>query len=353
MNDTKEINVRESMDNILKGGMGLMLLLLFLFLAAVVMYPASVILSAIIYGILNLSLTAGMYHIISGRISGTLQKISFLIEELTAGREERIFPVAEDTILSKLQVQLMKLYEILHSYEEREQRLRKQISENIGDLVHQINTPITNIQMYTQFLEDKGLTEEERTDFIRRIRNQAEKLVWLGEGFSKVSRLETGIIQLKVKRQKLFPVLLQAVNQVLLKAEEKEMNIIISGEKESYADIDGKWTTEAIYNILDNAVKYGNRNTEIEVRLKDMVSFVCICVKNEGIAIKEEEFNLIFSRFYRGKAAAFREGVGLGLYLAREILTGQKGYIKVSRDKEEKTVFELYFYKMSNCQEGQ
>lgn len=322
-----------------------MIILLVLFLGSVLLYPDYVIFSAVIYGGLNILLMRAMYRRISGDVNDTLQKVSFLVEELIAGRERKVFPIAEDTILSKLQVQLLKLYKILHSYEEREQMLRQQISANIGDLVHQINTPITNIEMYAHFLEDNTLTEEERICFIRRIREQARKLIWLGEGFSKASRLETGIIQLKPEMQSLLPILLQAVNQVMLKAEEKEMNITISSEKECYAEIDGRWTTEAIYNVLDNSVKYGDSCSEIEIELTDMASFVRVAVKNRGIEIKEEEINLIFTRFYRGKEAAPLEGVGLGLYLVREILTGQRGYVKVLKDPEQRTVFELYFYK--------
>lgn len=330
---------------------GMTLLLFILFLAAIALFPSYTIVIAAIYGVLNLLLAAVIYRITAEGINHTLGKFSFIIEELIAGRKEKLFPIAEETVLSKLQVQLLKLYEIQHSYEEREKKLRRQVSENIGDLVHQINTPITNIELYARFLEQDSLkelelTEEERISFIERIREQAGKLVWLGEGFSKASRLETGIIQLRPESQKLFPVLLQAVNQVMMKAEEKEMDIVISGEKESCAEIDSKWAAEAIYNVLDNAVKYGHRNTEIEIELTDMASFVRVAVKNRGIPIREEEFNLVFTRFYRGREAAPLAGVGLGLYLAREILTGQRGYIKAAVDMDGRTVFELYFYKL-------
>lgn len=347
MRSKKDWTFEQKEDQIRKSGMGMMLLLLFLFLAAAMIRPSCILIWAVIYGALNFVTTAVMYRASANRTNAVLEKISFLIEELISGRKEKIFPVAEDNLLSKLQVQLLKLYEILHSYEEREQKLREQLSGNIGDLVHQINTPITNIELYTHFLENEEMEAEERIRFIKRIQEQAQKLIWLGEGFSKASRLETGIIQLKTSEQKLFPVLLQAVDQVMLKAEEKEMNISVSGDKSSIAVIDSKWSLEAVYNVLDNAVKYGYRNTEIEIELTDMVSFVRVAVKNKGIPIRKEEFNLVFTRFYRGKEGASREGVGLGLYLAREILTGQKGYIKVLSDLEGKTVFELYFYKGS------
>lgn len=332
-------------DRIWKGGMGLTLLLLFFFFITASARPSWILSAAVIYGLLNLFLNAVLYRLIGRRVDAVLGKLSFLIEELTAGRKETVFAITQDTLLSKLQVQLLRLYEIMHSYEEREQKLRRQISANIGDLVHQINTPITNIEMYAGFLEAEDITAGERAGFVKRIREQAKKLVWLGEGFSRASRLETGLIQLKPERQKLFPILLQAVNQVMPKAEAGGMDLAISGEKESYARVDSKWTVEAIYNVLDNAVKYAEADSLIEIEITDMTSFVRMAVKNKGLPIKEEELNLIFTRFYRGKSAHSQEGVGIGLYLTREILTGQKGYIRAGQERGGRTVFELYFYK--------
>lgn len=347
MRSKKDWTFEQKEDQIRKSGMGMMLLLLFLFLAAAVIRPSCILIWAVMYGVLNLVTTAVMYRVSANRMNTVLEKISFLIEELISGRKEKIFSVAEDNLLSKLQVQLLKLYEVLYSHEEREQKLREQLSGNIGDLVHQLNTPITNIELYTRFLADEEIEAEERIRFIKRIQEQAQKLIWLGEGFSKASRLETGIIRVKPSEHKLFPVLLLAVDQVMLKAEEKGMNIVVTGDKSSIAVIDSKWSLEAVYNVLDNAVKYGYRSTEIEIELTDMISFVRVAVKNQGIPIRKEEFNLVFTRFYRGKEGASQEGVGLGLYLAREILEGQKGYMKVLSDLEGRTVFELYFYKGS------
>lgn len=147
----------------------------------------------------------------------------------------------------------------------------------------------------------RSKSEEEKIQFARCMEDQAEKLGWLGEGFSKMSRLETGIIRQKPKKQEILPVILNAVNQVMEKAGQKEMDIRLAGEQHIWAVIDGKWTSEAVFNVLDNAVKYGNRGSVIEIELAELTGYAQILIRNEGIGIGREEYHKVFQRFYRGK----------------------------------------------------
>ena len=99
---------------------------------------------------------------------------------------------------------------------------------------------------------------------------------------------------------------------------------------------------EALYNILDNGVKYGNENSTIELSVQAYEMFVSITICNEGKNIPEEEIQLIFQRFYRGKNVGEAEGVGIGLYLARQIVEEQGGYIKVTSKGDGKVRFSVY-----------
>lgn len=240
----------------------------------------------------------------------------------------------------------MKLYDILQSHKEHEQKIRKQLNENIGDLVHQINTPITNLRLYVDFLRRDDLTPPEREKFLSCMEEQAQKLFWLGESFSKISRLETGIIRLKPERQKVEPVILNVVDQVMAKAENKGLEISLSGDVRYAVLIDSKWTTEALFNILDNAVKYGKPKTKIEIVITDLMNYISIAVRNESeTKITSDEYHKLFQRFYRGKTNTRIEGVGLGLYIARKILEDEKGYIKAETKPDGKTEFTVFLYK--------
>ena len=209
----------------------------------------------------------------------------------------------------------------------------------------QINTPITNLKIYAGFLKRNDLTEEEKVRFARCVEDQAEKLGWLGEGFSKMSRLETGIIRQKPEKQEILPVILNAVNQIMEKAGQKEMDIKLAGEQHIWAVIDGKWTSEAVFNVLDNAVKYGNRGSVIEIELAELTGYAQVSVRNEGIGIEREEYHKVFQRFYRGKKTAEENGVGLGLAIAREVLEGERGYMKAETLFDGRTEFSFYFSK--------
>ena len=330
-------------DGIWIGGMGVMLILLFLFSELSCRRPAYGTWLIILYGAVNLAVFAGVYLLIERRGDGKLYAFSEMMEELIDGRVTIAFPVTEDTILSRMQGQLLRLYDILCSYEERERQFRGQLNENIGDLVHQLNTPITNIGMYAGFLGRDDLMADEKGRFLACLEEQTRKLSWLGESFSKVSRLETGIIRLKPQRQSLEMILLQAVGQVMEKAKNRGMEIDLLGQLQSMVMVDTKWTVEAVFNVLDNAVKYGDAGSRIEMEVTKLTNYVGVAVRNSGIRIAPEEYHKLFKRFYRGRDVGEREGVGLGLYITRKIIEEEGGYIKAGRTADERTEFMLLF----------
>lgn len=345
--------LRQDTDMMWKGGMGIMLILLLLCLGVMglageeVSFPdrANLCIKLMaVYGIVTAVVWTRVYFAIVRSVSDTLYRFSDFLECLTDGQPETVFPVAEDTILSRLQKQLIQLYDMLHFYEEREKKIRRQLDENIGDLVHQLNTPITNIGIYAGFLERDDLTAEERKRFTKCLDEQAQKLSWLGDSFSKISRLEMGIIRLKPERQKLQPIILHAVGQITEKARQKGIDVVLKGAVQEEVTVDGKWTAEAVFNMLDNAVKYGDEDSEIEIEAVNMTNYVGVAVRNRGTAIDEEEYHRLFKRFYRGKGSGMTEGSGLGLYIVRKILEEEKGYVTVGKTHDGRTEFVMYLY---------
>jgi len=293
-----------------------------------------------------LLLTIWKYQKIKKEANQTMQQVDDTLEQLIQGNERNYFSKNEDSLLGKFQTQAGRLYDIHRAHEQREKELRAQMSSTISDLVHQINTPIANIKMYSEFLKEGALTPEEYQHFADNLEQQAEKLSWLGEGFSKVSRLETGIISLKPEVQPILPVLLAAIDQVSLKAQKHENDIQLEGSQTLKARFDRKWTEEVFFNLLDNAVKYSSRRSIILVELWEYEMYICVNICSQGIKIEREEFPKLFQRFYRGKSAKNREGVGLGLYLAREIVREERGYMKGEFDQKKGNVFRVFLPKL-------
>jgi signal transduction histidine kinase len=157
----------------------------------------------------------------------------------------------------------------------------------------------------------------------------------------KTSRLESGIIMVNPQRGSLQTLLDAVIAQIRAKAEAKEIAIEAEAT-EGMAYYDPKWTAEAVYNVIDNAVKYSPRQSVIKIHAIPYELFFRIDITDEGIGIPEEEQSKIFSRFYRSPAVGSQEGVGIGLFLAREILSSGGGYIKVSSKPGQGSTFSIF-----------
>ena len=146
----------------------------------------------------------------------------------------------------------------------------------------------------------------------------------------KTSRLETGVISLERKVQPIYDTLAAALGGILLNAERKNIHVSVDCPTDIVLAHDRKWTSEALFNILDNAVKYTPACGDIQVSVQSWEFYVKIDITDSGKGIAESRQGIIFKRFYREEEVHDIEGIGIGLYLAREIVTMQGGYIKVT-----------------------
>ncbi len=232
----------------------------------------------------------------------------------------------DETRLSRLET---KLEEYLSSASISAQNVKNEkdkLKELISDVSHQTKTPIANLVLYGELLESSELTEEQKSN-VNAILAQTEKLRFLIDSLVKLSRLESGIIQLERKNTEVYPILQNVVEQIRERASSKGLELILI-ETDVAANIDSKWTQEAIFNIADNAVKYTDKGS-ITISAAEFDMFVRVDISDTGKGIPEEDQPKIFGRFYRGSSTKTEEGVGIGLHLAREIISGQGGYIKV------------------------
>ena len=273
-----------------------------------------------------------------------LEQITLLIEALVEQQERIVFPENEDTLTARLQHQLLKLRNILTAQNQMLAQEKEQIKTLISDISHQIKTPVAAANTFAQLLDDKELSDEERSEYTATLQTSLEKLTFLTNSLIKMSRLESGMIRLKPERNSLNNIILQAVKTVYAKAKEKNITIAFDYEQNFEALLDFNWTAEAITNILDNAVKYTPNGGIVGLTITEYPSYLRLDISDNGIGIPEEEQAKIFGRFYRGKYSAGIDGVGIGLYLTRDIINKQYGYIKVISDKNGST-FSIFFKK--------
>ncbi len=283
---------------------------------------------AILYGLLFLlDLLHNRYY------DDLIEQITLLIEALAEQQERIVFSENEDTLTARLQHQLLKLRNILTAQNQMLAREKEQIKTLISDISHQIKTPVATANTFAQLLDDKELSDEERSEYIAALQTSLEKLTFLTNSLIKMSRLEGGIICLKPEKNSLNDIVLQAVKTVYAKAKEKNITITYDCGQNFEAMLDFNWTAEAITNVLDNAVKYTPSGGTVGLIITEYPSYLRLNISDNGIGIPEEEQAKIFGRFYRGKQSAGIDGVGIGLYLTRDIINKQQGYIKVMSDK--------------------
>lgn len=270
----------------------------------------------------------------------------------TLNRVDRMLDRAiEDTLtenefseekLSKIEAKLYQFINIGKMDRQQAAQEKDSIKELISDISHQTKTPVANILLYTQLLEEQGNLGEKERELLFRISSQTEKLDFLIQSMIKLSRLENGIITVTPKKDSVEE-LLREVD--FGPAQAKGISVSMENTPGLTAVFDRRWTAEALGNLVDNAVKYTPPGGHVRVISKAYEMFIRIDVADNGMGIAPDEITKIFQRFYRSQQAADEKGVGVGLYLTREILRKQGGYIKVSSKPGQGSVFSVFLPK--------
>ena len=273
---------------------------------------------------------------------GTMTRLEEMLDQAINGTfEERDY---NETRLSRLETRWKRYLTASQMSKKRVREEQERVRRLISDISHQTRTPLANILLYSQLLREKE-KDPELMPIVNKISDQSEKLDFLIRFLLKSSRLESGLLVLHPKVQPIEPVLRAAMEQISDAALKKRIIVSFEGTDKE-ACFDRKWTEEAMENLLDNAVKYSPAGSRIEIGVTEYEMFTAVFVKDEGIGIGEEEQAQIFRRFYRGREVSQEPGVGIGLYLVREIAEKQGGYVKVRSEKGRGSVF--YFYMARN-----
>ncbi len=246
----------------------------------------------------------------------------------------------DESLFASVETQLAEYIAASQIQEKKAVAEQEKTKTLIADISHQTKTPLANILLYAELIREEGGGESET---VAMLEGQVRKLDFLIQSLVKLSRLETGILVLHPEKNEISALLEEAQGQYAAAAREKGLYLhVLSGEAQGVtARFDPKWTLEALGNLIDNAIKY-TQTGGVTVRVIPYELFVSIEVADTGIGIAEEEQAKVFGRFYRSAAVADRQGVGIGLYLAREILRQQSGYMKLVSREGEGAVFSMY-----------
>ncbi len=263
-----------------------------------------------------------------------LEELSEALETINHGKRLELADCISDTLPSKISHQLVRLSDQIWESKQQVCRERDGLKELISEIAHQLRNPLANMESYLELLSSENLSAQEQTAYFQAVIAAEQRIRFLTESFIKMARLESRVIQIRKESCSLHETLLSCILQIRQQALEKHIDVQLSMEPRLSVPHDANWLGEAVVNLLDNSVKYMQDGGRILIKAEKNAMFTEISVEDDGIGIEEGEENLIFQRFYRGKRVTVEEGFGIGLYLAREIISQHDGFMKVKRQKQ-------------------
>lgn len=264
------------------------------------------------------------------------------LDGMTRGQAPELPERSRETISARVGHHLRRLWEVMEHSRRQGQRDRQELQSLLSDISHQTKTPMANLKLLSETLRTRDLDEDQRQAFLETSEKQLDKLEFLISAMVKTSRLESGMIDLDLRPGPVMETIALALGTVLGPLEQKGLELTVDCPESLVLCHDRKWTAEALSNLLDNAVKYTPAGGSIRVTAEAGEMYARICVRDTGRGIPEGEQAAIWGRFYREAAVHDEAGVGIGLYLTREIVTRQGGYTAVSSQPGRGAAFSIY-----------
>jgi signal transduction histidine kinase len=246
--------------------------------------------------------------------------------------------------LSILKNEIYKVTLILSKQAELLKTEKEQLADALSDISHQLKTPLTSMTVMADLLSNPKLEPEKRKEFTKNIELQLERMEWLLTSLLKLSKIDAGTAQFKNELIEAKKLIRQAVEPLLIPMELKLQNLVIEGKDSAAFTGDFNWSAEAILNIVKNCMEHTPDGGTIRIICDENALYTEIRISDNGSGIDKEDLPYIFKRFYRGKNAS-KDSVGIGLAMAKSIITSQNGDITAESRVKEGTAFTIKFYK--------
>lgn len=273
------------------------------------------------------------------------RQIDEMLDSVLKGEELKQSDLNEGEI-SMFAGRLLHIQEKLDVEVGRAEEEKEQVKQLISNMSHQLKTPLANVMMYEELLEEESLSKKEQELFLQKLKIQSEKINWILQSLFKMINLEQNVIELRPEAIGIRETIQQAVSGVYEKAEKKGIRICVKEMSDTLLWHDRKWTREVFENLLENAVKYTDEGGSICISVECFEMYSGIHIQDNGRGISEDELVKVFGRFYRSPEVEQIEGSGIGLYLSKMILEKEKGYVTVNSDYGLGSCFSVF---LQNC----
>lgn len=302
----------------------------------------SVVFCSMVFCLLFLLCVTAFVILIRQKLTLFSEMLCYTLDGMMNGKIDISQISEEENLFYKINHRLVRLYEVMQESKSIVASERADLQELISDISHQVKTPIANLKIVNATLLEQEVQQDKQREFLLASTTQLDKLDFLMQAMIKTSRLETGVISLEKKEQPIYNTLAIALGGIFLNAERKHIKVEVNCPETLVVSHDCKWTAEALFNILDNAVKYTPKYGSIRVCVESWEMHLKISITDTGKGIPENQQGTIFKRFYREENVHDIEGIGIGLYLAREIISLQSGYIQVTSQVGTGSTFSVF-----------
>ena len=206
---------------------------------------------------------------------------------------------------------------------------KRYLANALADISHQVRTPLTSVNLLVGLLSEPNIPDERRRKLTHELLGLLSRIDWLITTLLKISKLDAGTVRFQQETISLNELIRKATDSLLIPIEVKEQNLYINANGNFTGDV--SWTVEAISNIVKNCVEHTPNGGEIKITASENLLFSEIVITDNGIGIAKEDLPHIFERFYKSKNAGDKN-FGIGLSLARMIITNQNGVIKAENN---------------------
>lgn len=280
------------------------------------------------------------------KILSKINIVSSSVEKVLEGEYDMTLEGGEEGEFSILYNQLNLLVNRLVENMEKLKKEKEFLKNIISDISHQLKTPLSSIIMLNELMISKDdMDEETKVKFLNKTSEQLTRMEWLIISLLKIARVEAGAINYKMKNQPLIITINKAFSPLKEKAKDKKQNVIIEDKRDVYLNHDSDWMTEAIGNIIKNAIEHTEEYGTISIEIKESLLLVNIIIRDNGNGINKEELAHIFERFYKGKHEVKPISIGIGLTLSKSIIESNGGSISVKSIEGKGTEFTITFLK--------
>lgn len=270
-------------------------------------------------------------------------ELSSDIDKILHGNNHISLEKYEEGEIAVLQSELYKMVNCLRQQQQKLKDDKIYLADSIADISHQIRTPITSINLLVSMLSELDLTDGKRLEITHRLYELLSRIDWLITSLLKISRLDTGTVKFNKENISLEELLKRSCVPLSIPIELRDQRLIINADGNFSGDI--SWTCEAIGNIVKNCMEHTPSGKDIKINASDNPVYTEIVISDNGGGIDEKDLPHIFERFYKGNDSG-EKGFGIGLALARMIITGQNGTVK-AENKNDGAVFTVRFYKVT------